>query len=159
MLHIRDLVRDPFSPRSPLLSLSSEASLFLPKYPRTRKTGSLRAWRKTSEGATYLLSALLSEHRPLKECNQSAMHGVLLPLIHMPKDLHGHFIGQHLRPGPCALTTALPVPLPRESLRAFLFISTPFLPGQRTTLTSKQAPRQVLQGTEECHLIRGKDEK
>lgn len=58
MLHIRDLVRDPFSPRSPLLSLSSKASLFLPKYPQTRKTGSSRAWRKQRSNISLIRSSL-----------------------------------------------------------------------------------------------------
>lgn len=91
--------------------------------------------------------------------NQKEIHRLLLLFIHAPRDLHGHFISQHLSPGPCAQTTALPVPLPRESLRVFLFISTPILPGQRTTFSPEQAPRQVVQGARECCLIRRNDEK
>lgn len=47
----------------------------------------------------------------------------------------------------------------QEEPEGFLFISTPFLPCQRTLPTPKQAPRQVLQGVKEHYLIRGKIEK
>lgn len=62
-------------------------------------------------------------------------------LARVPKPLHSQFL------------------FPGRALWVFLFISTPILPGQRTTLTPEQAPRQVVQGARECCLIRGKDEK
>lgn len=41
--------------------------------------------------------------------------------LYTPRDVREHFISQHLSPGPCAQTTALPVPLPRESPVGFSF--------------------------------------
>lgn len=158
MLHMRDPERDPLLTQEPSPGHFSASIHFPPQSQEDQIFKDLE-----SRGATSLLPAMLSrEHRPQwspKEHNQKVRHGLLLPFIHIPNYFHGYVISQHLSPGPCAQATAVPVPLPGESLRGFLFISTPFLPGQRTLLTPKQAPRQVLQGAEEHHLIRGKDEK
>lgn len=152
MLHMRDPERDPLLTQSPLLGISMQASSqSTPKLGRLDLQGPGERQAEEQHISSQLRSQERRPHWFPKERNQKVMH--------RPNDLRGHFISQHLSPGPCAQTTALLVPLPRESLRGFLFISTPFLPGQRTTLTPKQAPRQVLQGAKECHLIRGKDEK
>lgn len=66
-----------------------------------------------------LCSQECSPHQSPKEHNQKVMHTLLLPFIHTPNDVQGHFITQHLSPGLYAQTTALPVPLPGRAWGVF----------------------------------------